>query len=201
MDAEQQAAGEKRVREHLIDPLLGLGLGKPTTLTKAAFETMLKTLAQMLAHASEADLFDLRERALQNPGGKDRDRFPLAARFLDWGRELAPPGQSGTGEDVSPLIGRVMAHPDFGGVALDKGFAPELLAWLRVERKWPGGWTMSKRAEAADDARRRYDDLRMKGHRGDPLCQEDRQFIAKRSAAIAECRRIAEIGAKREERT
>jgi hypothetical protein len=195
MDAEQQAAGEKRVREHLIDPLLGLGLARPSKLRVAAFETMLKTLAQALAYMGEADLVVLRERAARSPGGKDRDQFPLALHILDWAKDVKAPD---TGGDASPYVGRVMASRD-GAMALEKGYAPEFLTHVKANRGvWPKAWTISKIRDAADDARRRYDDLQWKANRGDELSQEDRQFIAKRSAAIAECRRLAEVGAARE---
>ncbi len=195
MNSEQQAAGEKRVRDHLIDPLLGLGLARPSTLKVAAFEKMLKTLAQALAYMGEADLVVLRERVARSPGGKDRDRFPLALHILNWAKDVKAPETDG---DASPYVGRVMASRD-GAMALEKGYAPEFLTHVKANLGvWPKAYTISKIRDAADDARRRYDDLQMKDLRGDVLSQEDRQFIAKRSAAIAECQQLAEVGAARE---
>ena len=56
MDAIEQAAGEKRVQDVLIAPLLALGLARPSMLRQAGFETMLEELRQMLAYLSADNL-------------------------------------------------------------------------------------------------------------------------------------------------
>ncbi|MBL3598085.1 hypothetical protein JMM63_21485, partial [Rhodovulum sulfidophilum] len=78
MDAREQAEGEKRVRDLLVEPLLRRGLVKPGAMTKAQFEEMLADLAKRLAYMSGPNLAALEEMAAAQPGGKDRDRFPIA---------------------------------------------------------------------------------------------------------------------------
>lgn len=190
MNEAEQKAGEKRVRDHLIDPLLHLGLTKPGAMRKDQFADMLRHLEQTLAYMGADDLVDLKDRAAEHPGGKERDRFPLAVNILKWAKEVKPP-QKG---DASPFIRRVMASVA-GQAALDRGYAPELLDHIRAHRgEWPGAWTLSQLRDRADDVRRRFEDLLMRQERGDELAPDDLNFIAARQARIDECRRVRELG-------
>lgn len=188
MDDAAQRDGERRVREVLIAPLLALGLTKPASMRKAQFETMLRTLEQTLAHMGGEDLVELRERAAAHPGGKERDRFPLALNILAWAKEVKTPERG----DASPFIRRVMSS-DVGRAALERGYAPELLVHIRARRgEWPGAWTVSQLRAKAEGAVRRFDDLRMRQERGEALGAEDQAFVRMRAAQIAECRQIRE---------
>jgi len=48
MNSTEQAAGEKRVREQLVTPLLRCGLTKTSSLTKDQFEDMVQDLCARL---------------------------------------------------------------------------------------------------------------------------------------------------------
>lgn len=193
LDDAAQRDGERRVRSILIDPLLALGLTKPGTMRKAQFEVMLRTLEQTLAYMGADDLAELRERAAAHPGGKDRDRFPLALNITKWAKEVKRPEGAGP----SPFIGRVMAH-DVGRVALERGYAPELLAYIRDKRgEWPGAWTLSKIKDSADPVVRRYDDLIMRRDRGDALSRDEAEFVLAREHALRECEEVRRIGLER----
>lgn len=171
----------------MIEPLLALGLTKPGTMRKAQFETMLRTLEQTLAHMGVEDLTELRERAAAHPGGKERDRFPLALNILAWAKEVKKPERG----DASPFIRRVMTS-EVGRVALERGYAPELLDHIRARRgEWPGAWTVSQLRGKAEDALRRFADLQMRLERNDALSAADLAFVRAREARIDECRQIA----------
>ncbi|SPJ27640.1 hypothetical protein [Falsiruegeria mediterranea] len=190
MDDKEQAEGEKRVREHLIEPLLALGLARPTTLTKAAFETMLRTLAQMLARMSEAELAVLKAWALKNPGGPNRDRFPIAAHMLAAAKTIRPPDKT----DAGPFARRVMASPA-GDEAFKHGFAPELLAYVRANPgKWPQSLTLEKLRNQARPAYVRFEDLLLRENRDQEISPADRRFLANRKAQIDTCCQIAAKG-------
>ena len=184
MDAREQAEGERRVKAELIEPLQRLGLGKPSTLTRAQFDVMTGELCQMLAYMSAANLQALAEVVAANPGGKDRDRFPIANKILDWARQMQePPG------DGSPLQRAVFASA-LGRQALDELWAPELLRQLREDRKWPGPWLVSQVKQRADEARRRLVDIEARLARGDQVSQEEAQWRSQRRAALQRCQDI-----------
>ncbi|MDN3712186.1 hypothetical protein QWZ10_10985 [Paracoccus cavernae] len=92
MNSEEQAQGEKRVMQMLVDPLKRRGLAKPSALTVAQFDEMIEGLCQRLAYMSAGSLMALEEQAAASPGGKDRDRFPIANQILQWAADIQPPG-------------------------------------------------------------------------------------------------------------
>lgn len=186
MNREEQAQGEKRVMRLLVEPLKKRGLAKPSALTLAGFEQMICDMCARLAYMSEASLMALEEQVAANPGGKDRDRFPIANLILSWAADIQPPG-----DGASPLIRAVFAH-DCGQAALAEGWAPELLAELRKTRRWPGGWTLKTIREGAGAAVRRLHDLDARLARDGELAPADRVWRDQRIAAVRRCREIAE---------
>jgi len=186
MEAIEQAEGEKRVQEVLIAPLLALGLAKPSMLRQAGFEVMLKELRQMLAYMSADNLVRLREEVQDRPGGKGGDRFPIALKILKWARAIQAP-EAGP----SPLMLEVFAH-QLGRDALLNGWAPELLTYIRGDRKWPGAWSVTKIKENADDAMRRLEDIELRLSRCDEISKEDALWRDQRRAANQRCQDIAD---------
>jgi hypothetical protein len=186
MEAIEQAEGEKRVQETLIAPLMALGLARPSMLRQAAFEVMLKELRQMLAYMSADNLSRLREKVKDRPGGKDGDRFPIALKILKWAREIQQP-EAGP----SPLMLEVFAN-QLGRDALVKGWAPELLTYIRGDRKWPGAWSVTKIKESADSAMRRLVGIELRLSRSEEISKEDAQWRDQRRAAIRKCQDIAD---------
>ena len=187
MDSAEQAAGEKRVRLVLIDPLLRRGLAKPTSLTKAQFGDMVEDLCARLAYMTDANLMALEEQAAANAGGKDKDRFPIGQRILEWAAQIQPPG-----DDASPLIRAVFAN-QLGLDALTGGWAPELLAELRVSRRWPGAWQVKTIKDKADSAVRQMRGLDTKLAYGGVLAPAEDQWRSRRLTVIAKCQRIADL--------
>lgn len=187
MDAKDQAAGERRVKDHLIEPLKKLGLAKPTSLTVAQFDAMVADLGGKLAYMSELNLQALAEQVANMPGGKDRDRFPIAAKILGWAAEIQPPA-----DDASPLFRAVFAHA-LGQRALAEGWAPELLAELRRARVWPREYDLRQVQDRAGDARRRVARLEDQLRRGETVSPQDQTFQQRRAAAEVKCRRIAAL--------
>jgi len=116
MDSTEQASGEKRVREVLVEPLLCRGLAKPSSLTKDQFEAMIDDLCKRLAYMTGESLAALEEVVASNPGGKDKDRLPIANAILGWAAQIQPPG-----DDASPLIRAVFANA-LGADALAGGW-------------------------------------------------------------------------------
>lgn len=188
MDSAEQATGEKRVRNVLVEPLLRRGLAKPPSLTKAQFDDMVADLCARLAYMNDANLMALEEQVASNPGGKDRDRLPIANRILEWAAQIQPPG-----DDASPLIRAVFAN-QLGLDALAGGWAPELLAELRQTRRWPGAWSVKTVKDKAEGPVRQLRELEARLARGDILDPAEDQWRARRLALIAKCQRIADLG-------
>lgn len=190
MNEKDQAKGERRVQQILIDPLEGVGLTKPSAMRKAQFDLMKRGLCQKLAYMSDRGLTALREWSEAHPGGKDRDRFPIALKILQQARAIELPD---TGP--SPLMISVFSH-GVGQTALEKGYAPELLKHLRSSREFPGAWTISKIREAADDPMRRLQSIEARLSRGEPVSSDGKAFRDTRRVAIRKCEEIAELGRK-----
>lgn len=188
MDMAEQAAGEKRVRGALIDPLMRRGLMRPAGMKVEAFEAMLAELCAKLAYMSDLNLAALEEDAATMAGGKDKDRFPVGQRILERAGQIQPPG-----DDASPLIRAVFAN-QLGADALAGGWAPELLADLRQSRRWPGAFVVKTIKDRADDPLRRMRDIEMRRSRGDVLTAAEDDWRSRRMAAMDRCRRIAELG-------
>ncbi len=184
MDSAEQAEGEKRVMRVLVEPLKRRGLAKPTTLNAAGFEDMVQDMCARLAYMSDASLAALEEQVAANPGGKDRDRFPIANLILSWAADIQPPG-----DGASPLIRAVFGH-QVGREALAEGWAPELLYELKKTRRWPGSWVLKTIREGAGDAIRRLRDLDARLARGEELAPADRDWRDRRIAALRRCGEI-----------
>ena len=187
MNSEDQAAGEKRVQEILIDPCLKLGMTKHSTLTKAAFEEMLKSLRQMLSYMTADNLIDLRDKVQANPAGPDRDRFPKSITILPWAHGFQEPVAG-----PSPLIRKVMTG-DVGKEALANGWAPELLDYVKADRKWPKAYSQSLIKRSADNPMRRLEDIELRLSRNDHVTPEECAFRSLRRAAIQRCQDIADL--------
>ena len=186
MDTKDQAQGEARVQALLIDPLTRLGLARPTPLTIRDFEAMQREICQRLAYMTAEGLEALAEIALNNPGGKDGDRFPLAIKLLSWAADIEPPAQS-----VSPLMRSVFTSAT-GRAAIDGGYAPELLGWLRANRQWPRSFDIAAAQDRARDNLRRIALIADKERTARHVTDEDRAFRDRRDAAVRRCRSIAE---------
>ncbi|MDF3606115.1 hypothetical protein PE067_08230 [Paracoccus sp. DMF-8] len=189
MDAVEQAEGEKRVMRILVDPLKARGLAKPSSLTVTGFDEMVSAMCAKLAYMSEISLAALEEQVAANPGGKDRDRFPIANQILQWAAEIQPPGDS-----ASPLMRAVFAH-QIGQNAIAEGWGPELLAEIRKTRRWPGSWSLKTVRDAAGDAVRRMRDLDARLARTETLSPDEVAWRERRLAALQKCRDITEGGA------
>ena len=190
MDSTEQAMGERQVRELLIEGLEKRGLAKPASLTKAQFAEMVKDLCARLAYMSKESLLALEEQAAANAGGKEKDRFPVGQRILEWAAHIQPPG-----DDASPLIRKVFASP-LGQDALVGGWAPELLSDLRAARRWPVAWHIKAILDKADGPMRQMRDLDARMARGDDLTPSERQWRQHRRAVIEKCQHIADLGRK-----
>lgn len=188
MDSAEQANGEKRVRGVLVDPLMRRGLAKPTSLTKAQFGDMVQDLCARLAYMTDANLMALEEQAAAHAGGKDKDRFPIGQRILEWAAQIQPPV-----DDASPLIRAVFAN-QLGLDALAGGWAPELLVELRLSRRWPSAWQVKTIKEKAYSTIRQIRDLDARLARGDVLTPAEGQWRQQRLLTIAKCQRIADLG-------
>ena len=187
MDSATQADGEKRVKRMLVEPLLRRGLVKPTGMTKASFEEMIEELCAKLAYMTDENLAALEEHAASLPGGKDKDRFPIGNRILEWAGEIQQPG-----DDASPLIRAVFAH-GIGKDAITEGWAPELLKRLREKRVWPGSYALKMVREEADGNVRRLTIMEERLANGSELTPEETRWRDRRKVVIAKCREISEM--------
>lgn len=192
MDATEQAKREKRVDELLVRPLLRRGLGRPTTVNAAMFDVMVSDLKQRLAYMTDQNLAALEEVVAATPGGPQRDRFPIANTILEQAALIQPPG-----DDASPLMRAVFAAP-LGLDAITGGWAPELLEWLRKNRKWPGGYSVTRVKEDGAQAARQLTLFEERLARGGELSRAEEFWRAARRTALAKCEDIRELGRKGE---
>jgi hypothetical protein len=172
----------------LIKPLQRRGLAKPGSLTKVQFDEMVKDLCARLAYMTGPNLMALEEQAASNPGGKDRDRFPIANRILEWAGQIQPPS-----DEASPLIRAVFAA-QLGADALVGGWAPELLAELKKSRRWPNAYVITQIKQHAGDSVTRLARSDEALARGDELPSDLAAWRARRLAALQKCRDIAAMG-------
>lgn len=187
MDSIEQANGEKRVRDILVEGLLKRGLAKPSRLTKDQFEASVDDLCKRLAYMTPANLAALQEVAAARPGGKLRDQMPIANAILDMASDIqAPP------EDASPLIRAVFAAA-LGSDALAGGWAPELLAELRRNRRWPNAWTVTQIKTEAEANVRQLRALEGRLARGEDLGPTEAAWRDRRVAMLRRCQEIAEL--------
>ena len=187
MDSAEQAAGERQVKALLVDSLLRRGLIRPQGQTQAQFADMTADICKRLAYMSEAGLAALEEQCSANPGGKARDRFPIGTVVLKWAADIEPPEDS-----TSPLIRAVFAHR-IGLDAIDQGHAPELLALLRKDRRWPAAYAVTRLREGAASAVRDLARIESALARGDEVTQAEASFRARRRMALDKCRQIAAL--------
>ncbi|EBA08936.1 hypothetical protein [Sagittula stellata] len=185
MDEAEQRAGEARVREHLIEPLMRIGLMRPSGLKVDAFGDMQRSLCQRLAYMSAVDLEALREVVETNPAGAGKDRWPGGPWILDRAREISPP-QPG----ASPLIRSVFAHRT-GRSALAEGWAPELLDQVRKTRRFPNDDVCAfVRSQARGDVERAAT-LRRRQETGGCLSDADAAWLYRREEKEVLCQQIA----------
>lgn len=195
MDVKEQAAGEKNVREFLVDPLLRRGLAKPSGLKNEMFEAMLRDLCQRLAYMTPANLAALEEHSATRPSGRDRDRFPIANDILVWAADIQRPDDT-----ASPLIRAVFAD-QLGRDAIAENWAAELLIYLRENRRWPKPFSLKSVREDAAKAVDRSRRIEARIAAGEFVGEVDQQFLRRRSAAMDRCREIAALagGEKQEQ--
>lgn len=188
MDQEAQKSGERRVREHLIDPLFGLGLLRPSGMGAEQFDAMTAELCKKLAYMTPGNLAALVEQVASQPAGKDKNRWPIGAQVLAWAGTIQSPP-----DDASPFLRALFAH-GIGQDAIAQGWGPELLAHARRVRRFPGAYEQSKIRDDAGRAMRRAQDLAALLDRGETLTSEEGEWLAARRAIEDRCRQIAALG-------
>lgn len=189
MDAKDQAAGERRVREMLIYPLLKRGLMKPKGMPVAQFNDMLDDISARLAYMSDTGLAALEEHCAAQPGGPDKDRFPPHRTILEVSAQIEPPG-----DRISGLMVAFFKNEE-GQRAIAEGWAPEALRFLRVKRHWPAPFIQSKLRDEARRDIRDYTDIEAALSRGEDVSSDQAAFRARRKAALDRCNEIAAMGA------
>lgn len=185
MEHSEQSAGERQVRELLIRPLERRGLLRPAGQSRAQFGEMVQDICARLAYMSAGGLMALEEQCAANPGGKGGDRFPIGPVVLKWAGEIEPPADS-----ASPLIRAVFRH-QIGQDALDQGYAPELLALLRRDRRWPGAYALKVLRDQAAPVMREFALIEEALARGGEITQSQASLRARRRMQIEKCRDIA----------
>ncbi|WOI54971.1 hypothetical protein [Palleronia sp. LCG004] len=188
MDSKEQGEGERNVRKLLIEPLKRRGLAKPSSLTRAEFDAMVEDLCARLAYMSDTSLAALEEQVAANPGGKDKDRMPIANLILGWAGQIEPPG-----DGASPLIRAVFAH-DLGRRSIEEGWSVELLAEVRRGRRWPTPFVVGKVRDAGTAEARKLESLDMRQARDGTLPPADARWRSERHDALRKCATIAELG-------
>jgi hypothetical protein len=191
MDSDGQKVGEERVKERLVQRLDRLGLARPSGVAASAWDAARAEIAARLAYMSADALDGLAEEVEAQAGAQARGgvaRWPAPVHLLARAAVIEPPPVAD-----SPLIRRLFAHPD-GQRAVLAGWGPELLAWVRKARQWPGQYQLSQiEAEAAPSVRR-LADLELRGARGEDLRADEADWVARRRAAMARCLDLSRSG-------
>ncbi|WP_170335006.1 hypothetical protein [Ruegeria arenilitoris] len=186
MDAKEQAAGEKRVRQLLIEPLTARGLKKPKGFTSQAdFDAMVnKTLCPKLAYMSDLNLGALEDQIAAHPEGRDRDQMPIPNKILAFAADIQEPG-----DEASPLMLAVFAA-QLGQDALASDWAPELRRFLKKKRKWPKADEVALIKQEAQSALRRLHDIQQREASDRVVMTEELNWRDMRSAAKHKCEEI-----------
>ncbi|WP_172332646.1 hypothetical protein [Mangrovicoccus sp. HB161399] len=185
MERQEQEAGEKRVRTILIDPLVRRGLARPSTVTVVQFEAMQEDMCQRLAYMTEVNLAALADQVAANPGGKEKDRFPIANTILQWAADIQPPG-----DDASPLVRAIFAH-GLGRGAVAEGWAPELLAEVKRRRQWPKPYGVAQIRDGGLQAARQMQVLDERLAQGRQLTAAEADWCGRRKAVLDRCAELA----------
>jgi hypothetical protein len=175
---------KKRVKLHLVEPLMRLGLRRASGVTVAQFDATIDELCGRLSYMTAINLNALAEQASRLAGGKDRSLFPSSSKILGWAADIQQPEDS-----TSPLLIAVFSGP-LGCQAMAEDWAPELRSYVRKERIWPRGGPLDTIKERAREARRRLElieEARGRGHAPNPV---DLDMQKKRVAAAEKCERI-----------
>lgn len=170
----------------LVDPLRRRGLARPTTLNRSEFDAMISDMCAKLAYMTDLNLSALEEQAANNPGGKSKDRFPIANAILEWAADIQAPDGG-----PSPLVRAVFSH-QVGADALAGGWGPELLRHLKRTRRWPGAYALSQVQADARDAVRRLERLEGLAVRGASMTPDEATWMERRRRALGVCRDIAD---------
>ncbi len=186
MRAREQKAGEKRVMDLLVRPLLERGLSKPKGFSKQVdFEAMVeKSLCPKLAYMTEINLRALEEQIAAHPEGRDRDQMPIPNKILSMAANIQEPG-----DEASPLLLAVFAA-QLGSDALAGGWAPELRRFLKRERKWPRANEVALIKADAEVAWRRVQDIQARSGAGQTVPEVEQRWLASREAAKRKCEEI-----------
>lgn len=181
MSGNDQDAGEKRVRELLVEPLLDRGLIRPSGMTIEAFEKMCTKLCQKLWYMSDLNLSATEEEVAKLPGGANADRFPIANIILEKAADIQPPT-----ENNSNLIRAFFAH-EKGRTAVEESYGPEILKWLLKNRRWPSDLTITKAREASSDHISRQKSIERRMADGQEISPDDEMFRGARMDRQRRC--------------
>lgn len=175
---------KQRVRLHLVEPLMRLGLRRPSGMTVAQFDEMVDELCGRLSYMTPLNLEALAEQAALRPGGKDGSRFPFASKILAWAAEIQRPEDS-----ASPLMIAVFSG-EIGREAMAEDWAPELLSHLRKHRLWPKKADIAAIKKRAEEARHQIAKSEERVRRGFALSSADQKLKDMRGTAAMKCQRI-----------
>lgn len=190
MDSKTQAEGEKRVQEILFDQLHKIGLAKPSTVTNAQFEEMKKLVCAKLAYMSPEKLAALAEDIQNDDVVIERERVPVGVKIMKMASKIQKPSTDG-----SPLM-RAVFEDKVGREAISEGWSPELLSYLRSERRWPTGYVIKfELKKMGADNLRRLTMIEEALANGFKPSEEDLQFRQVRLAAVRKCEEISQLGA------
>lgn len=192
MDSAEQAIGEKRVKQFLIEPLQRRGLAKPSTLTKIQFDDMVKDLCARLAYMTDQNLSALEDQCAGNAGGKAKDRFPIGNHILDWAAQIQSPEGDG-----SPLV-RAVFSQSLGLDALAQGWAPELLGELKKTRRWPSSFVVKGIRDRADSNMRQMRRIEDRLALNEFVPPNELDWRDRRLSVIRRCQAIADLGNQNE---
>ena len=170
MEGEELRAGKERVRKHLIEPLVAIGLVRKKGMTLDTHQTVLDSLAARLSYMDKDFLGALAEVVESHATGPDKDQWPAVTLITGWARALQEPPAS-----ESRLV-RSFLQSAPGQRAVDGGYIVELRHFLKRNGRPPSEYDMKKvldNASRNSGQRRRVEKLISSGRATD----QDRQWL------------------------
>ncbi len=143
MNEQAFNGSDDRVQDHLIGPLVRMGLRKQSTMPSDSYDAMLASFRKRLAYMSADRLDALCEVVGGQAGGKDRNRWPDEISVLNWAARLQPP-PPGESRLVRSYMGSAA-----GRRALQQDYAVELFQYLRQHGHPPSDFAVAGMREQA----------------------------------------------------
>ncbi len=184
-DPAPELKGRAKVRFHLIDPVVALGMRRKRGVSIEDHKAWLARLADDLAYLTPRNLEALQSYVVRWAGGLKKDVWPEKVSILNAAYALQPiPSRN-------HAYAKSVIRSKMGRVADKQGYLLEL---FEVARKWgppPNKYMLSKLAERAQLNQARLRSLEADQDAGRRITEDDAKWRKWYEAELAVCQAIA----------